>query len=194
MADREGTTRREDSKRREDGKRREESQRDRERRAERGRRLDQPRSVRRGPRAPSYSPESFGRLAESVARYLGTARFLVIQTGIILLWIVVNAIPGLPHFDRYPFQFLTLVLSLQAAYAAPLILLAQTRQADRDKAHVEFEERHHEQLSQQALERTEELKALLEANTDLTRQDKELTQQIADLTREIHARLGTASS
>ncbi len=137
MADREGTKRPQDTKRREDGKRREESQRDRERRAERERRLDQPRAVRRGPRGPSYSPESFGRLAEGIARYLGTARFLVIQTGIILVWIIINAIPGLPHFDKYPFQFLTLVLSLQAAYAAPLILLAQNRQDDRDRINLD---------------------------------------------------------
>ncbi len=103
-------------------------------------RLDQPREIRRQvvPR-PHYSPDAFGRLAETIARFIGTARFLVIQSVMIAIWIVVNVLPAAVYrgFDRYPFQFLTLVLSLQAAYAAPLILLAQNRQDDRDRVNLD---------------------------------------------------------
>ena len=84
-----------------------------------------------------YDPEAFGRFSEAIARYIGTARFLVIQTVVVIVWIIVNAaIPGL-RFDEYPFILLTLALSLQAAYAAPLILLAQNRQDERDRAQGE---------------------------------------------------------
>ena len=80
-----------------------------------------------------YDPEAFGRFSESIARFIGTARFLVIQTIVVIVWIIINAsVPGL-RFDRYPFILLTLALSLQAAYAAPLILLAQNRQELRDR-------------------------------------------------------------
>jgi uncharacterized membrane protein len=99
-------------------------------------RLDQPREERRGPRF-QYDPEAFGRSTEKIARYLGTGRYLVVQSVIILLWLIENKVPGLPHFDPYPFGFLTLVLSLQAAYAAPLILLAQNRQDDRDRVNLD---------------------------------------------------------
>jgi uncharacterized membrane protein len=84
-----------------------------------------------------YDPEAFGRFSETIARTLGTARFLVIQTVIVAVWIVVNALFSGLRFDKYPFILLTLALSLQAAYAAPLILLAQNRQADRDRASSE---------------------------------------------------------
>jgi uncharacterized membrane protein len=85
-----------------------------------------------------YDPEAFGRFSEAIARLLGTARFLVIQTVIVFVWIVFNiAVPGHLRFDRYPFILLTLALSLQAAYAAPLILLAQNRQSDRDRVAAE---------------------------------------------------------
>jgi uncharacterized membrane protein len=84
-----------------------------------------------------YDPEAFGRFSETIARTLGTARFLVLQTGIVIVWIVINAASDTLRFDEYPFILLTLALSLQAAYAAPLILLAQNRQADRDRAESE---------------------------------------------------------
>jgi uncharacterized membrane protein len=101
-------------------------------------RLDQPRTPRRGVPRPSYSPETFGRAAERFARFLGTARFLVYMTIFIVIWIAWNALaPKAARFDPYTFTFLTLLLSLQASYAAPLILLAQNRQADRDKNEVE---------------------------------------------------------
>jgi len=84
-----------------------------------------------------YDPEAFGRFSEAIARYIGTARFLVIQTGVVIVWLIINAaVPGL-RFDRYPFILLTLALSLQAAYAAPLILLAQNRQDERDRGQAE---------------------------------------------------------
>ncbi|MFD0683153.1 DUF1003 domain-containing protein [Actinomadura fibrosa] len=102
-------------------------------------RLDQPREIRRTlvPR-PHYDPESFGRLSERIARFLGTARFLVYMTVFVAVWIGWNlAAPAAMRFDPYPFIFLTLMLSLQASYAAPLILLAQNRQDDRDRVQYE---------------------------------------------------------
>jgi len=105
-------------------------------RAERRPRLDQPRASTRTLR-PAYDPETFGRMSESIARFLGTGRFLVIQSVFIAVWVVWNiAAPKAARFDPYTFTFLTLVLSLQAAYAAPLILLAQNRQDDRDRANL----------------------------------------------------------
>jgi uncharacterized membrane protein len=99
-------------------------------------RLDQPFVPGRRLRRPQLDPEAFGQWTERVARFLGTGRFLIFQTGFIVFWITINVIPGIPHFDPYTFTFLTLVLSLQAAYAAPLILLAQNRQDDRDRANL----------------------------------------------------------
>jgi uncharacterized membrane protein len=104
--------------------------------ADRRARLDQPNLPRRGVRV-SYDPEAFGRLTEKIARFLGTGRYLVAQSVVIAVWVATNTIPGLPHFDPYPLGFLTLVLSLQAAYAAPLILLAQNRQDDRDRVNLD---------------------------------------------------------
>ncbi len=86
-----------------------------------------------------YDPDAFGRFSETIARLLGTARFLVFQTIVVIVWITVNvALPEL-RFDEYPFILLTLALSLQASYAAPLILLAQNRQDDRDRAQGEHD-------------------------------------------------------
>jgi uncharacterized membrane protein len=99
-------------------------------------RLDQPKGARRS--GPRYDTEAFGRFAETIARFIGTARFLVLQTAIVVAWIVWNiALPGPFRFDEFPFIFLTLALSLQAAYAAPLILLAQNRQTDRDRVNLD---------------------------------------------------------
>ena len=100
-------------------------------------RLDQPqRPSRLG--LPQPDPDAFGRLSERFARFMGTGRFLVWMTLVILLWIAWNVImPSAVRFDEYPFIFLTLALSLQASYAAPLILLAQNRQDDRDRVNME---------------------------------------------------------
>ncbi len=84
-----------------------------------------------------YDPEAFGRFSEGIARFLGSARYLVFQTVVIIVWVVLNAVASDLRFDRYPFILLTLVLSMQASYAAPLILLAQDRQAERDRAQAE---------------------------------------------------------
>src|SRR5687767_864181 len=84
-----------------------------------------------------YDPEAFGDFSEAIARFLGTARFLVFQTVVIFVWILINAAFDGLRFDEYPFILLTLALSTQAAYAAPLILLAQNRQADRDRVQAE---------------------------------------------------------
>ncbi len=81
-----------------------------------------------------YDPEAFGRFSEAIARFLGSARYLVFQTVVICVWLAVNVVNSNFRFDRYPFILLTLVLSMQASYAAPLILLAQDRQAERDRA------------------------------------------------------------
>jgi uncharacterized membrane protein len=83
-----------------------------------------------------YDPEAFGRFSESIARYLGTARFLVIQTGAVAVWITINVVAVSVRWDPYPFILLNLAFSTQAAYAAPLILLAQNRQDDRDRAQI----------------------------------------------------------
>ncbi|MCW2522630.1 MAG: hypothetical protein JWO63_965 [Frankiales bacterium] len=99
-------------------------------------RLDQPNLPRRGPRV-SYDPEAFGRLTERVARFLGTGRYLLLQSFFIIVWILLNTLPLSHHWDPYAFLFLTLILSLQAAYSAPLILLAQNRQDDRDRVNLE---------------------------------------------------------
>jgi uncharacterized membrane protein len=95
--------------------------------------LEYPREAKRSLR-PSYDPEAFGRWSEQFARFLGTARFLVYMSVFVLIWISWNSLaPENLRWDDYPFIFLTLLLSLQASYAAPLILLAQNRQADRDR-------------------------------------------------------------
>ena len=100
------------------------------------RRLDQPKGTRRT--GSRYNAAAFGRLAETIARFIGTGRFLVLQTCVIILWVLWNvSLPSGIRFDEYPFIFLTLALSLQAAYAAPLILLAQNRQDDRDRINLE---------------------------------------------------------
>jgi len=80
-----------------------------------------------------YDPDAFGRFSESIARFFGTARFLVVQTIMVFAWIVLNSIAMVHHWDPYPFILLNLAFSTQAAYAAPLILLAQNRQAERDR-------------------------------------------------------------
>ena len=108
-------------------------------RTDRAPRLDQPRETRRGLFSrPRVDPDTFGRFAEKFARYMGTAKFLVYMTVFVMVWITANVI-GSRHYrwDIYPFIFLTLLLSLQASYAAPLILLAQNRQTDRDRVSLE---------------------------------------------------------
>ncbi|HEY0951314.1 DUF1003 domain-containing protein [Nocardioides sp.] len=102
-------------------------------------RLDTPKEARRPlVRRPSYDSDAFGIFAEQFARFMGTAKFLIYMTLFVAAWVVWNLVlPGTSSFDDYPFIFLTLMLSLQASYAAPLILLAQNRQEQRDKVIAE---------------------------------------------------------
>ena len=100
-------------------------------------RLDQPRDRSRTIKA-QYDPEMFGRWSEKVARFIGSARFIGYMTAFVVLWLMWNTMAREDwRFDPFPFIFLTLMLSLQASYAAPLILLAQNRQADRDRVALE---------------------------------------------------------
>src|SRR5438876_11854601 len=141
----------------------------------------------------------FGEKAEGFARFFGTPTFLVGQTLVVAIWIAVNVI-GWTRFDVYPLILLNLAFSLQAAYAAPLILLAQTRQADRDKALSDADAQHREALAQASLERQEfatqqsaQLLELLDRNTKLTQITQELSQRIERLTDEIHRKVVAAS-
>ncbi len=111
----------------------------RERPEKRSSRLDAPVEARRPLiRRPEMDSDTFGRFAESFARFMGTARFLLYMTAFVAIWLVWNwAVPAAYQWDAYPFIFLTLMLSLQASYAAPLILLAQNRQEDRDRVIAE---------------------------------------------------------
>jgi len=142
----------------------------------------------------AFGEDSFGRIAERTARFFGTPQYIIGQTIMVIAWIAVNGAAVAFQWDPYPFILLNLAFSTQAAYAAPLILLAATRQADRDKKHAELEENLHQRQAEHADARakaikreTDTLRKLLEANTDLTRQDKELTEQIAELTRAMHS-------
>jgi uncharacterized membrane protein len=144
----------------------------------------------------AFGEDAFGRAAERAARFFGTPQYIVGQTVAVIIWIVLNSVALVAEWDPYPFILLNLAFSTQAAYAAPLILLAATRQAARDKAMADRTESHHEDAERRAAERiasiraeTDKLQALLNSNTELTRQDKELTEQVAALTREIHAQL-----
>jgi len=137
----------------------------------------------------AFGDDAFGRGAERVARFFGTPHYIVGQTIVVAAWITLNVVAVMSHWDPYPFILLNLLFSTQAAYAAPLILLAQTRQADRDKHHSEMIEKKHTDLEEAAAERTQMLVALLESNTTLTQQDKDLTDEVARLTREIHGLL-----
>ena len=145
--------------------------------------------------APVFGQDWFALKAEAFARFFGTPIFLVGQTVIVAIWIGLNA-TGVMKFDLYPFILLNLAFSLQAAYAAPLILLAQTRQADRDKAHAEADALHREDLAHASEERqllaekqTALLVDLLKQNTELTTITKQLTERVESLTEELHARL-----
>jgi len=118
---------------------RDESRDDRKERRTRSARLDVPRETRRSmvPR-PSYDAEAFGRVSERIARFLGTGTFIIWMTVVIIVWVVWNFFGPEEHrWDDYPFIFLTLMLSLQASYAAPLILLATNRQESRDRVNLE---------------------------------------------------------
>jgi uncharacterized membrane protein len=139
-----------------------------------------------------FGRDAFGVKAEAFARFFGTPTFLIVQSVLVAIWIGVNVV-GVTQFDLYPFILLNLAFSTQAAYAAPLILLAQTRQADRDKAHADADAQHREALALANEERqafaaktSAQIVELLEQNTKLTALTQELSQRIEKLTGEIH--------
>ncbi len=133
-----------------------------------------------------FGTDRFGRLAERFARFFGTPRFIIAQTALVICWIALNALALGRHWDPYPFILLNLAFSTQAAYAAPLILLAQTRQADRDKA-AALELVSLSEAQQAHIEgETGQLRELLQINT-------RLTEKIAELTTELHAVLCTGA-
>src|SRR3989344_3565900 len=145
--------------------------------------------------APTFGNDTFALKAEAFARFFGTPMFLGAQTLIVAVWIALN-VSGITHFDVYPFILLNLAFSLQAAYAAPLILLAQTRQAARDKAQSDADAQHREALAvanaerqAEAAKNTAQLMELLEQNTRLTQMTKTLSERIENLTTELHQHL-----
>jgi uncharacterized membrane protein len=142
--------------------------------------------------ASVFGDDWFALKAEAFARFFGTPVFLVAQTVFVAIWIFLNA-AGFMTFDIYPFILLNLAFSLQAAYAAPLILLAQTRQADRDKMTALADAEHRETLHRDAEERnatiaqqTALLVDMLTQNTALTEKVRALTEQVELLTRDVH--------
>jgi uncharacterized membrane protein len=145
-----------------------------------------------------FGDDWFALKAEAFARFFGTPRFLIAQTVIVGVWILINVV-GLTAFDVYPFILLNLAFSLQAAYAAPLILLAQTRQADRDAAHALCDAEHREALHRISEERqaamaqqTALLVQMLGQNTQLTETVKALTERVETLTRDVHTAVVSA--
>jgi uncharacterized membrane protein len=134
------------------------------------RRLDQPRAGRRSPRF-AMDPEAFARLSERVARFLGTGRYLALQTIVVVVWITLNISAFSQHWDPYPFIVLNLVFSTQAAYAAPLILLAQNRQDDRDRVVLEEDRKRAERTKADTEYLARELAALRVAVGEVATRD-----------------------
>ncbi|GEJ98001.1 DUF1003 domain-containing protein [Streptomyces sp. NPDC004009] len=150
-------------------------------------RLDQPRPPRRRI-LPEWDPEAFGRLSERIARFLGTGRFIVWMTVVIILWVLWNvAAPAGLRFDQYPFIFLTLMLSLQASYAAPLILLAQNRQDDRDRVNLEQDRKQNERSIADTEYLTREVAALRTGLGEVATRDW-IRSELQDLVKELEER------
>jgi len=146
-----------------------------------------------------FGGDWFALKAEAFARFFGTPIFLVGQTVVVALWILINAV-GITSFDIYPFILLNLAFSTQAAYAAPLILLAQTRQADRERVHAVADAQHREDLHRASEERqtlaaqqTAVLVEMVRQNTALTESVKALTERVEALTREVHENICSAT-
>jgi len=144
---------------------------------------------------PTFGESWFALKAEAFARFFGTPMFLGGQTLVVAVWIILN-VTGVVKFDVYPFILLNLAFSLQAAYAAPLILLAQTRQAERDKAHADADAQHREELAnanehrqEMAAQHAEQMIELLRQNTELTTVTKQLSERIETLTSQLHKKM-----
>ncbi|GAA4133843.1 DUF1003 domain-containing protein [Actinomadura keratinilytica] len=158
-----------------------------------GARLDEPREPSRSllPR-PHYDPESFGRLSERIARFLGTARFLVYMTVFIAVWLAWNSLgPAELRFDPYPFIFLTLMLSVQASFAAPLILLAQNRQDYRDRVQYEQDRTRNERSIADTEYLTREIAGLRLAVSEVATRDF-LRSELERVLRELNGEHGGA--
>ena len=152
--------------------------------------LDTPRIKGRTLR-PNYDPETFGRLSESFARFLGTARFLVYMSVFVAFWVIWNSTaPDNLRWDDFPFIFLTLILSLQASYAAPLILLAQNRQADRDRIQSNEDRAQNERSIADTEYLTRELASLRSALGDVATRDF-MRSELSDLVAELEKKLST---
>src|SRR4249919_2349441 len=169
---------------------------ERARRRDTASRLDLPRETRRAvlPRA-AVSQETFGRWSEAFARFMGTANFLIAMTVFVAAWILWNTLgPENLRFDKYAFIFLTLMLSLQASYAAPLILLAQNRQADRDRVALEQDRARDERNLADTEFLTREVAALRHAMRDAATRDfvrselRGLLDELEDRGLEVHRR------
>lgn len=156
----------------------------------RRKRLDQPAPPRSVLPRPQYDPEAFGRFSEAIARYLGTARFLVYMTLFVAVWLTWNTLAP-EHLQYDPkalnFTLLTLILSLQASYAAPLILLAQNRQTDRDRVAQEEDRAQNQRLQADVEYLTRELASLRMSLGEVATRDF-LRDQLRDLTEEVVAR------
>jgi uncharacterized membrane protein len=127
----------------------------------------------------AFGSDAFGRTAERCARFFGTPQYIIGQSVVVVIWIALNSFAVAFQWDPYPFILLNLAFSTQAAYAAPLILLAQTRQASRDQVHAEASTKHMEDLAL--------------ANQKLLNENTQLTEQIHKLAEDIHARVSAAA-
>jgi uncharacterized membrane protein len=166
-----------------------------ERTGSRRARLDVPVGGRRGVPRPHYDPDTFGRVSERIARFLGTARFLVYLTALVIVWLTWNTLaPTELQFDPRALNYtlLTLILSLQASYAAPLILLAQNRQTDRDRISLEEDRAQGERLQAEVDYLTRELASLRQSLGEIPTRDF-LRDQLRELTEEVVTRTGPAT-
>ena len=157
-------------------------------------RLDTPVAPRRGVPRPHYDPEAFGRLSERIARFMGTARFIVYMTVFVTVWLAWNTFAPEPvQFDprELNYTLLTLMLSLQASYAAPLILLAQNRQADRDRVSLEEDRGRSDRLQADVEYLTREIASLRLSLGEVATRDF-LRDQMRELADEVVARTGEA--
>ena len=139
--------------------------------------------------AHPFGADAYGRFAEKIARSFGTPQFLIGQTVILIIWVLLNGV--ILHrswrWDVYPFILLNLVLSFQAAYAAPLILVAENRQGERDALRADSDAQHREDVASRAQAMLDKLAELLGQNTDITVEVRTLSQQMEKLTEEVHA-------
>jgi uncharacterized membrane protein len=141
-------------------------------------RLDTPRTSRRF--TPQFDVEAAGRFGERFARFLGTGRYLAMQTVFVIIWILLNLFALQLQWDPYPFILLNLAFSTQAAYAAPLILLAQNRQENRDRVALEEDRRRAQQTKADTEFLARELAALRIAVGEVVTRDY-LRRELEDL-------------